>query len=76
MAETAKAAQHELELELHRHSADVGVQAARNLLHLKRDALNARWMDASGEELLQKQGEAKAVRWLLKMIEDGPTIKA
>lgn len=47
----------------------------RGLIIARRDAVNTAWIDSAGEELLQYQGEARSLRKLLRMIDDGPTNK-
>jgi len=71
------AREQELELQqtLYRHRTEAGVRALRGLVITRRDAVNAAWIDSAGDELLQYQGEARSLRKLLRMIDDGPTNK-
>lgn len=71
------AREQELELQqtLYRHRTETGVRALRSLIIARRDAVNTVWIDSAGEELLQYQGEARSLRKLLRMIDDGPTNK-
>jgi hypothetical protein len=39
---------------------------------MRRDAVNASWIDSAGEELLQYQGEARALRKLLRLMDEQP----
>lgn len=72
---TTKEPELELLQAVHRHRHDEGLRALRALVWMRRDTVNEKWIDSSGEELLQYQGEARALRKLLRMIDDGPIIK-
>jgi len=42
---------------------------------MRRDHINNKWLDASGDELLQLQGEGQAIRRVLRTLDNGPAIK-
>ena len=64
----------ELQQAVHRHRLDEGLRALRALVWMRREAVNERWIDSTGDELLQYQGEARSLRKLIRMIDDGPTV--
>lgn len=68
----AREAERELQERVHRHRLDEGLRALRELVIMRRDAVNAVWMDASGDELLQYQGEAQALRRVLRFMDEQP----
>ena len=70
-----KEEQQALELKVHQHRGDEGLIALRSLLWMRRDHINNRWLDASGDELLQLQGEGQAIRRVLRTLDNGPAIK-
>ena len=71
----AREREQELLTALHRCRLDEGVRSLRELVLLRIDAVNAVWYNATGDELLQYQGEMRALRKMIRMIDDGPTIK-
>jgi hypothetical protein len=71
----AREAELELQQKVHRHRLDEGVRALRELVLMRIESVNNRWMDSSGDELLQYQGESRALRKMVRMIDDEPTIK-
>jgi hypothetical protein len=70
-----KQERHERELAVFAARTDAGAQAIRLWLYHRRDEVNAAWPTASGDELLQLQGEAKHIARQIRLIEQGPTIK-
>jgi hypothetical protein len=68
----AREAEQELQQKVHRHRLDEGLRALRELVMMRRDAVNASWIDSAGEELLQYQGEARALRKLLRLMDEQP----
>lgn len=71
-----KQERHEQELNITRSRHEAGVIAVHKWLCRERDEINARWFDKSGEDLLRLQGEAKHVARLIRVVEQGPTIKS
>ena len=71
----AKAEQHEQEARIHACRSEAGLAAMYAWLCTRRDALNAKWPTAVGEELLQMQGEARVLAKQIRLIEQGPSIK-
>jgi len=49
--------------------------AMRDWLYIRQAEINAQWPNATGDELLQLQGEAKLVARQIALIEHGPKIK-
>lgn len=72
MAAEVKKEEHEALLRLHRNRLDEGVQAIQDLLLLQQTRVSRAWIDATGDELLQLQGEARAIRYMLKRISETP----
>lgn len=70
-----KQEQNALEQKLHRQRHDEGLQALHQWLYIQRARVNRYWMDATGDELLQYQGEARGIRRMIRLLEDGPTVK-
>ncbi len=70
-----KQEQYECEVAIfaHRHEASA-VKWRQWLLAYQAD-LNSKWPDATGDDLMKLQGEAKLIQRQLKMLEKGPTIK-
>jgi len=68
----AREAELELQQMVHRHRLDEGLRALRELVVMRRDAVNASWLDAGGDELLQYQGEARALRKLMRFMDEQP----
>ena len=71
----AREAELELQQKVHRHRLDEGLRALRELVVMRRDAVNASWIDSAGEELLQYQGEARALRKILRLMDEAPINK-
>jgi hypothetical protein len=67
--------QYESEVGLFQCSHEPGVQHMRSLLYAQRDRINTEWLGMTGEDLIRKQGEAKAVAKLIRMIDFGPNVK-
>jgi hypothetical protein len=68
-----------------RHEQETALFAMRNSgelrtllqwLHARRDEINAKWPGMSGDDLMRIQGEASLTARLIKVIEQGPSIKA
>lgn len=74
MGTEVKKEEHEALLRLRRNRLDEGVQAIEDLLLLQQQRVARAWIDASGDELLQLQGEAKSIRYLLKRINEVPQV--
>lgn len=70
-----KQQRHENEIAVHTLRNEPGLQALRAWAHDMRDEINARWMHASGDELISQQGKAKLLQMIIKMIDDGPAIR-
>jgi hypothetical protein len=51
-----------------------GLQEIRTWLFWKRDDITDRWTELEGNDLLKLQGEARLVKKMIKMIDQGPTI--
>lgn len=75
METTAKQEQQEAEQQVHNNRHSDGVGAAYKWLKLRQGDLNRTWPGKSGDELLQAQGEARLLQKLIRVIEEGPTIK-
>ena len=65
----------ELQQAVHRLRSDEGVRSLRALAWMRLERVNTIWPDAIGDELLQLQGEARSLRKIIRMIDDGPAIK-
>ena len=70
-----KAEQHKSEMDIFLCRHEGGLQAMRSWLYARRDRINTEWTGMTGDDLVRKQGEALAVAKLIRMIDDGPTIK-
>lgn len=55
--------------------AEVGMQEVRKWLYAKRDDITDKWVDLAGDDLIQLKGEARVIRRMIKMIDQGPTTK-
>lgn len=64
-----------LEQKVHLLRGDGGLVALWELLKMDEQELNRRWPDTTGEALQQMQGQARTVRKLLRVIEQGSVIK-
>lgn len=70
----AKQERYDLENAVFAARADIGADAIRRWLYMRRDEVNQKWPSAAGDELAQMQGEAKLIARMIKLIEQGPTI--
>ena len=70
-----KQERHQQELDITRSRHEPGIIAVHKWLCRERDDITARWFDKSGEDLVRLQGEAKIIARLIRVIEQGPTIK-
>ena len=70
-----KAEQHKTETDIFLCRHEGGLQAMRDWLYARRDRINTEWTGMTGDDLVRKQGEALAIAKLIRMIDDGPTIK-
>ena len=52
-----------------------GLQEMRKRLFAYRDDIADKWTELEGNDLLRLQGEARVVKRLIKMVDQGPTIK-
>lgn len=73
--EVSKQEQWELEQSIHRGRHDAAVIEIHRWISLRQETVNKTWPDTAGEELSRLQGEARTLKALLRIIEDGPTIK-
>ena len=71
----SKPERHANEVAVFLHRGDAGAQALRTWMYARRDELNEQWMDMVGEDLTRAQGEAKVVKRVIRLIDQGPTIK-
>jgi len=71
----AKQQQHEQEQAMYLLRHEPGLQALRAWIYDKRDQINNKWYNSSGDELLRWQGEARIVAALIRMLDVGPAIK-
>lgn len=55
--------------------SEPGVQEMRKWLFWKRDDITDKWPELTGDDLTQLQGEARLVKKMIKMIDQGPQIK-
>ena len=72
---TVKAEQYKNELDVFQCRHEAGIQALRSWLYARRDRINTEWPGMAGDDLIREQGEARAIHRILKLIDDGPTIK-
>jgi len=70
-----KAEQYKTETNIFLCRHEPGVQALRAWLHARRDRINTEWVGMVGDELIREQGEARVVAKMIRLIDDGPTIK-
>ena len=70
-----KAEQHKTELDIFLCRNEGGLQAMRDWLYARRDRINTEWIGMVGDDLIREQGEARAVAKMIKLIDDGPSIK-
>lgn len=70
-----KPEQHKNELDVFLCRNEGGIQAMRSWLYSRRERINTEWIGMVGDELTREQGEARLVAKLIRMIDDGPTIK-
>lgn len=63
----------ETDIFLCRHEA--GIQAMRDWLYARRDRINTEWVGMVGDDLVREQGEARVVNRMIRLIENGPTVK-
>lgn len=66
---------YELELAVFQLRGEAGLRKLHELMQNRMAVINSKWPDAVGDELLQLQGEARALQKQLKLLEHGPTIK-
>lgn len=52
-----------------------GLHALREQLYARRDQINRDWPGQVGENLIRLQGGAQEIARLIRMIDEGPTIK-
>ena len=55
--------------------AEAGLQEMRKWLYAKRDDISDRWVDLAGDDLIQLKGEARIIRRMIKMIDQGPSTR-
>lgn len=55
--------------------AEAGVQEVRKWLYARRDDVTDRWTDLAGDDLVQLKGEARIIKRMIRMIDQGPTTK-
>ena len=63
------------ELSIFTLRSEPGLQEMRKWLFWKREDITDRWTELEGNDLLKLQGEARLVKKLIKMIDQGPTLK-
>lgn len=71
----AKKEQHEQEAKIFALRNEAGLQTLRAWLIDRREVINQLWPRTWGDELTRLQGEATQVVKLIRMIDEGPTIK-
>jgi hypothetical protein len=71
----AGAERYKLEQQIFSCRTEAGLQKMREWLYDRRDGLNNKWPDLVGDDLASAQGEARAVNKMIKMLDQGPTIK-
>jgi hypothetical protein len=71
----AKEEQYNQEQTAYLNRSEAGVQALRSLLYLRRDQINRTWPEQVGDTLIQHQGRALEVAWLIRLIDEGPRHK-
>lgn len=63
---------HNLQWDIFDQRMEAGAAKIREWLYGQQERLNAQWPDLLGEELTEAQGEAKAYRRLIGVIENQP----
>ncbi len=63
------------ELSIFTLRGEPGLQEMRKWLFWKREDITDRWTELEGNDLLKLQGEARLAKKLIKMIDQGPTLK-
>lgn len=72
--ETTRAELHELHKQLRSYRHEAGIRTVYDWLKYEREQLNRRWPALAGDELLQAQGQAKALDRLKQMMETDPVV--
>ena len=72
---TSHTEKHANELAIYALRGEPGLQEMRKWLFAKRDDIGDRWTELEGNDLLKLQGEARLVKRVIKMIDQGPQIK-
>lgn len=70
-----KAEQHKTELDIFLCRNEGGLRAMRDWLYARQARINTEWLGMVGDDLTREQGEARLVSKLIKLIDDGPSIK-
>ena len=70
-----KAEQYKTETDIFLCRHEGGLQALRTWLFARRDRINTEWAGMTGDDLTREQGEARLVAKLIRMIDDGPTLR-
>ncbi len=71
----SKQEQHGLEIAVFNQRGEAGLVKMREWLYDQQARVNREWPNAIGDEVLKLQGEAKLLQRIVKMLEQGPTIK-
>ena len=71
----SKPEKHANEVAIFSYRAEAGLQEMRKWLYGRRDEIAEKWIDLTGDELTQMQGEARSIRKQIKMIDQGPVNK-
>ena len=66
---------HVNEIAIYTLRGEPGLQEMRKRLYAMRDEISDKWTDLTGDDLLKLQGEARLVKKLIRMIDQGPIIK-
>ena len=70
-----KPERHANELAIFNQRHEGGVRATYDWLCARRDEINRQWVGMEGADLMKAQGEASLVARMIRMIEQGPSIK-
>ena len=71
----SKPEKHANEVAIFSYRAEAGLQEMRKWLYAKRDDISDRWVDLAGDDLIQLKGEARIIRRMIKMIDQGPSTR-
>jgi len=72
---TAHEDRHANEIAIYTLRSEPGLQEMRKWLYAKRDEISDKFMELGMDDLPKMQGEARLVKKMIKMIDQGPQIK-